>query len=78
MKSKKLNKKLVFKKATIANLRGKDLDLIKGGRTDACPGTREECTRPLYCGTLNQRECNSDPSWCINTCSPTCIQTCNC
>ena len=55
MKSKKLNKKLVLKKETVVDLRGKEQSLIKGGATVPCSDT---CTRPACCPTIYHRTCD--------------------
>ena len=65
---KKLQKKLHFNKATVANLDNKEQSMIRGGwETDpmsGCP-TGPDDTCNTYCGT-----CESECGTCITICEP--------
>ena len=62
---KKMSRKLTLNKKTIANLNAVEMSHAFGGATlqDTCPETAL-CTVGTTCPTFNQRECDTDDTWC--------------
>jgi hypothetical protein len=67
MKTKKLSKKLVFSKTTIANMEQNELSAVRGGylETEPMGGCN---TWPPICFTKPEYDCHSQISFCI--CDP--------
>ena len=60
MKTKKFNKKLSLRKETIANLKGKELDAVRGGQEtiDTCAMTNG-CPTDFLCTDPKMGECSA-------------------
>lgn len=56
MKSKKISKKLIFKKATISNIENSEMKVVKGGETYyEVSDCASHCATCYYCVTLQTR-----------------------
>lgn len=77
MKTKNFSKKLAINKTTIAYLQKEKQNFIKGGISDTpiCNTGGHNCTGHT-CPTCNEKECNTDDTWCdCNTFGDTCVPT---